>query len=107
MIEALVILGPISLVAACAAAFRYFFRYKAVPEPKPRRSGVTLLAVVIGAAVFSWPIAAFVGVAAACSLPAAGNMCGLLGAIGFAPIVSAAAIFGIAHRWSTHDETAT
>ena len=97
----LLAMGPIALIVACFAAFHYYLRHKEAPEPKPQRSGFTLAVVVVGVAVFTWPIAAVVGITAVCSIPAAGNMCGLLGAIGAAPLVSAAAIWGIAHRWST------
>ena len=92
--------GPAALVASCVVAYRKYLHHKSIPEPKPKRSGLTLVIVVVGVALFSWPIAAIVGVSAACLIPGSGNLCGLLGLVGVAPLFSAAAIVGTAHQWA-------
>ena len=100
LLSAVVLVGPLALLASFAAVLIYYLGYRDAPEPKRHPSVWLYVAVALGLGVAAYPIGTIIGISAACSSANAGNLCGFVGVFGVGPLLSAVAIFLYAHSWA-------
>ena len=93
-------IAPIALLAALVAVPIYYVIYRYAPDPKKEVSVVRYVLVSLAVGAVAYVIGTILGIAAACSPPNAGNLCGLVGVFGVGPLLAAAAILMYAHFWA-------
>lgn len=98
--NAVMSIGPIALLAALVAVPIYYLVYRYAPEPKREVSAVRYVLVALAVGAIAYVIGTAIGIAAWCSSPGAGNLCGLGGVFGLGPLLAAVAILAYAHLWA-------
>src|SRR6516164_5465542 len=86
----LAFLSPIAAIFV-AARFYAVHSYRR-PEPGRHFTIVTYIAILLGCAIVAFPFGTFYGIAAMCTGPGAGNLCGLVGFFVTGPFASSLAI---------------
>lgn len=99
-LSALMLIGPLALIAAFAAALIYYPRHRDAREPKQHQSVVRYVSSVLGSGFVGYLIGTIAGISAACSSESAGNLCGLVGVFGAGPLLSAVAVLLYAYSWA-------
>ena len=90
--------GPVALVAALIAVPVYYVLHRNPPEPRQPLSLARYLMACLVAGALGYGAGTMAGIFVACSLPDAGNLCGLVGVFGSGPLFAAVAVFVYAHR---------
>jgi hypothetical protein len=104
--NASMLIGPLALIAALAAAVIYYLSHRKAPGRTKPASVLRYLAMALGAGAAGYLLGALLGIWAACSPRDAGNLCGLVGLFGVGPLVAAVAIGLYAHSWAKNTSSA-
>ena len=100
------LVGPMALIAALAAAVIYYLSYRDAPRRTGRASVVRYFALALGVGAAGYLLGAVLGIWAACSPTNAGNLCGLVGLFGVGPLLAAIAIWLYARSWAKNASSA-
>jgi len=92
--------GPLAFLAALVAVPVCYGICRNAADPQRPTSLAHYLLACMGVAAAAYCAGALIGIFAICSLPGAGNLCGLAGIFGAGPLFSAAAIFIYIYRWA-------
>lgn len=84
---------PLAFLCALISVPVFYSRYRRVVTPKQELPVLRYVAIVFGFAAVAYFAGAMLGIFAACSFAAAGNLCGLFGVFGVGPLAAAASLF--------------
>jgi hypothetical protein len=102
--DAIFKLGALALLGGLLATICFYgkLRKDSGPGPAPALARYFGVAILIGIAGYVAGTA--IGIYFACSVPAAGDLCGLYGALGVGPLLSGVALFlyGLSWTWQSH-----
>jgi hypothetical protein len=99
LLNPVITIGPIVLGLGLIAAIVCITLYLTTPGPKKDASLARFVVLCLVVGVTSLVAGAVIGIAAFCSDPGSGNLCGLGGIFGAGPFVSGICIGWYAYTW--------
>lgn len=97
LFNALLTVGPLSLLIGLICVPVYYLVYRAAPEPKRALPLLRFVLVALAAGALGFFAGTALGIGVACFAANAGNLCGLMGVLGLGPLFSGVAMAVCAH----------
>lgn len=97
LFNALMTVGPLSLLIGLISVPAYYLVYRAASAPKRALPLLRYALVTLAAGALGFVAGTALGIAAACFAANAGNLCGLMGVLGLGPLCSGVAMAVCAH----------
>ena len=102
--DAMFKLGALVLLGGLLATIYFYGKLRKGSGPGPAPAFVRYFGVAILIGIAGYVAGTAIGIYFACSVPAAGDLCGLYGALGAGPLLAGVALFlyGLSWTWQSH-----
>jgi hypothetical protein len=99
LLNPVISIGPVVLVLGLLSALACLLFCSFAAEPRKDASRLRYVLVVLAIGVVAFVAGTALGIAAFCSDPSSGNLCGLGGVFGVGPLLSGLCMGGYAYSW--------